>query len=262
MRLRILAWALCGTVILFGTAVGAEQWGDLKGRFVYDGEPPERKPLKITADLEFCGNKNLLEQHLVVHPSNKGVANVIVWLFLGRADKPPAVHDSYAETAKAEVVLDSVDCQFEPHVVLLRTTQTLILRNSDPIGDSAKIDVLLNPPINITLPVRSEVRHRFTAEERLPARVSCGIHPWESGWLLVRELPYMAVSDENGQFKIANLPVGKWTFQFWHEQAGYVNQVTMDGKATSWARGRAEIEIRAGQNDLGDLLMAPGLFTQ
>lgn len=262
MRVSIMAQALCGTIVLWGTVIGAEQWGDLRGRFVYDGKPPVRKPLTITADVEFCGKKNLLEEHLIVHPESRGIANVVIWLFQGRGDKPPAIHESYAKMAKAEVVLDTVDCRFEPHVCLLRTTQTLLLRNSDPIGDNAKIDTLFNPPINITLPGRSEVRHRFTAEERLPARVSCGIHPWESGWLLIRELPYMAVSDENGEFKIANLPTGEWSFQFWHEQAGYLTEVTVDGQPTNWGRGRATIGIPVGENNLGDLLLSPRLFAQ
>ncbi len=262
MRNTMLAHVLCGMIVLWATVAEAQPWGDLKGRFVYDGEPPTRKPLIVTADVEFCGAKELLEEHLIVHPDNQGVANVVVWIFLGRGDTPPTIHESYAETAKAEIVLDTVHCRFEPHVSLLRTTQTLILRNSDPIGDNIKIDTLFNPPINITLPSRSEVQHRFTAEERLPARVSCGIHPWESGWLLIKELPYMAVSDENGEFKIENLPAGEWTFQFWHEQAGYLNEVTVDGQVTSWGRGRATFDVPSGEKNLGDLLLSPRLFAE
>ena len=260
MSRQLVAGILCGLAALQATFAGAAEWGDLKGRFVYDGQPPERKPLTITADLEFCGSKNLLDEHLVVHPTNKGVANVIVWLQLGRQDAAPTIHDSYAATAKAEVDLDASDCRFEPHVCLLRTTQTLVLHNRNPIGDSVKIDTLFNPPINIMLPIKSVVRHRFTTEERMPARVSCSVHPWESGWLLVKELPYMAVSQENGEFQISNLPTGKWTFQFWHEQAGYISEVRLGGQATNWLRGRVEIDIPSSGKDLGEIVLAPRLF--
>lgn len=262
MRVRIVAKVLCGLLVWGATFVEAAEWGDLQGRFVYDGTPPERKPLTITADVEFCGKKNLVEEHLVVHPTNKGVANVIVWLYLGRRDPTPKIHDSYTATARAEIDLDASDCRFEPHVCLLRTSQTLVMHNRNPIGDSVKIDTLVNPPINIMLPIESEVRHQFTVEERLPARVSCSVHPWESGWLMVKDLPYMAVSDKNGEFKIANLPAGKSTFQFWHEQAGYLDEVTIGGKATNWLRGRVEIEIPPRGNDLGDLVLAPSLFAK
>jgi len=234
--------------------------GNLKGRFVYDGQPPERKPLTITADKEFCGKKNILEENLVVNRANKGVANVIVCLYLGRGDAPPTVHDSYAATEKADVHLDADGCRFNPHVCLLRTSQTLVLRNLNPIGDSAKIDTLSNSPINIMLPIKSEVRQKYTAEERLPARVSCSVHPWESGWLVVKSHPYVAVSNEDGHFAIQDLPPGKWTFQFWHEQSGYLTEVKFQGKSTAWKRGRVELEIKRGENDLGELLLAPAMF--
>lgn len=234
--------------------------GDLKGRFVYDGNPPVRKPVVITADQAFCGKQNILEENLVVNPANRGVANVIVWLYLARGDAPPAIHSSYAETEKAEVHMDCHGCRFDPHARVLRITQTLLIRNLNPIGDSAKIDTLSNPPINIVIPIEGQWRQSYASAERMPARVSCSLHPWESGWLLVKEHPYMAVSNADGSFAIKNLPAGKWTFQFWHEQSGYLTEVKFQGKPTAWKRGRVEFEIKPGENDLGDVLLAPDLF--
>lgn len=234
--------------------------GDLKGRFVYDGTPPARKPVVITADKEFCGKQNILEENLVVDPTNRGVANVIVWLYLASGDPRPAIHNSYAETDKADVHMDCHGCRFEPHAQVLRTTQTLLTRNLNPIGDSVKIDTLSNPPINIVIPIGGQWRQAYASSERLPARVSCSLHPWESGWLLVKDHPYMAVSNADGSFAIKNVPPGKWTFQFWHEQSGYVTEVKVQGKAAAWKRGRAEFEIKPGANDLGDVLLAPDLF--
>jgi hypothetical protein len=233
---------------------------DLKGRFVYDGAPPPRKPAVITADREFCGKQNILEENLVVNPANRGLANVIVWLHLARGESLPPIHRSYAETEKAEVHLDCDGCRFQPHVCLLRTTQTLLIRNLNPIGDSAKIDTLSNPPINILVPMKGQWRQSYPNAERLPARVSCSLHPWESGWFLVNEHPYMAVSNADGNFALKALPSGKWVFQFWHEQAGYLTELKSQGKSTAWKRGRVELEIKPGENDLGDLLLAPERF--
>ncbi|HPM81801.1 MAG TPA: twin-arginine translocation signal domain-containing protein [Candidatus Anammoximicrobium sp.] len=245
---------------LLMTAGASFDGGDLKGRFVYDGTPPTRKPVVITADKDFCCKQNILEENLVVDPASRGVANVIVWLYLTRDDAQPAIHSSYAETEKADVPMDCSGCRFEPHAQVLRTTQTLLIRNLNPIGDSAKIDTLSNPPINIVIPIKGQWRQSYTSAERMPARVSCSLHPWESGWLLVKEHPYMAVSKVDGSFAIKNLPPGKWTFQFWHEQSGYLTEVKFQGKATVWKRGRAEFDIKPGENDLGELVLAPGLF--
>jgi hypothetical protein len=248
------------TVSLAAHSNQAGEWGDLKGRFVYDGEPPVRKPIQITADEQYCGRHNLLEEQLVVNRGNNGAANIIVWLLLRRGQPIPPVHESYAKVETAEVKLDSTKCRIDPHVRLLRTTQTLLMRNTDPIGDGLKIDTFSNPAINVLLAPGGELRHQFPAPERLPARVSCPVHPWESGWLLVKEHPYMAASDEDGGFEIKSLPAGKWTFQFWHEKSGYVSEVKLHGKPVTWPRGRLEIEIEPGGNNLGEVKLPPTLF--
>lgn len=239
---------------------GAFEGGDLKGRFVYDGVPPARKPVEITADREFCGKQNILKENLVVNPVNRGIANVVVWLYQASREAPPPVHPSYRATEKAEVHLDCRGCRFDPHVCVLRTTQTLLIRNLNPIGDSAKIDTLSNPPINILVPVDGRWRQTYSRPERLPAPVSCSLHPWESAWLLVVEHPYVAASDADGNFVIKSLPVGRRLFQFWHEQPGYLTEVKHRGSATTWRRGRVEMLIKPGENDLGELRLAPPLF--
>jgi hypothetical protein len=136
------------------------------------------------------------------------------------------------------------------------------MANSDDIGHNCKIDTLVNPPINYTLPAKGKLEHRFLLAERLPVRVSCSIHPWMSAWLLIRDNPYMAVSDDNGKLVIRNLPVGTWSIQFWHEKAGYVSEVAQDGKKTEWKRGRLEIEIKPGANDLGSVTLAQTVFAE
>ena len=55
------------------------EWGDLVGRFVYDGKPPERKKLKVDKDLECCGKFDIRDESLMVGPDG-GLANVYVYL--------------------------------------------------------------------------------------------------------------------------------------------------------------------------------------
>ncbi len=256
--LRLVIFVVCCLVV--ASLAEAEDWGNLKARFVYGGDPPARKPIKITTDKDYCGKCELYEEQLVVDKASRGVANVVAWLYLSRNDPQPRIHESYAESATHEVLLDSTKCRVDPHVSLFRTSQKLLLRNTDPIGDGLKIDPFKNTPINILLPPDGEKRCVLTVAERLPIRVSCPVHPWESGWLLVQEHPYMAVSDKEGRLEILNLPCGRWTIQFWHELAGYVSEVKVAGKMTSWKRGRVEITIAPGSNDLGEVEMDPAVF--
>lgn len=244
-----------------GTAAG-QQYGDLTATFVYGGNEFVAGSLQVTSDKEFCGKFPMLDESLTVNPENQGIANVFAWLFLARTDKAPEPHSSYAETAGSEIHLDNNQCRFDPHAVVLRTTQTLVIGNSDEVGHNCKIDTFANPPINYTIPAGGKFEHQLKVAERLPARVSCSIHPWMSGWLLVKDNPYMAVSDKDGKLVIKNLPVGKWTFQFWQEKAGYIDDVSIDGQTAKWERGRLEVEIKPGTNDLGKVTLAPAVFAE
>lgn len=260
-RLAFVLFAALWTSLFAGWAQ-AQSWGDLSATFVYDGEIPKETPLKITTDVEFCSKFHVIDEALVVNAENRGIPNVFAYLYLGRTDEAPKPHPAYSQTAAAKVILDNNCCRFDPHALVLRTSQTLLMANSDDIGHNCKIDTLVNPPINYTLPAKGKLEHRFLLAERLPVRVSCSIHPWMSAWLLIRDNPYMAISDDNGKLVIRNLPVGTWSIQFWHEKAGYVSEVAQDGKKTEWKRGRLEIEIKPGANDLGSVTLAQTVFAE
>ncbi len=237
----------------------AQGWGSLKGRFVYDGKAPVPKPLQITKDSEVCGKHKLVDESLVVG-ADGGLKNVVVYIYTGPGDQAPKVHPDLAKAAEEPVVFDNIHCRFEPRVALVQTGQTLTLANSDPVAHNTKVDAF-NQPINPLLPPNAKLAQKFTAAERLPARASCSIHPWMTGWIVVKEHPYMAVTDEKGEFEIKNIPAGTWTFQFWHETAGYLDKVTLNNKAVTWKRGRVDLDVKdKAALNLGDVKIAPAAF--
>lgn len=236
-------------------------WGHLRGKFVFDGSQPTPAPVQITKDGEYCGDFGLVDERLVVNDQNQGLANVVVYLYLKRGAPAPTVHESYAASATSQIELDNKGCRFEPHVTLLRTTQTLHVINSDKVGHNTKIDTTDNAGANLTVPSGGSFDQQFTSSERRPAPVSCSIHPWMQGWLVVQDSPYAAVSNQDGEFEIANLPSGNWTFQVWHELGGNIDRVNVDGKAASWSRGRVEVAINPDQTtDLGEVKISADRF--
>jgi len=247
-------------VCLVRTSVQAAEWGDLKATFVFDGDAPEAAPLKVTSDVEFCSKHKPVDESLVINAENKGIANVITYMYLSRSSAKPPIHSSYEETANAKVKLDNNKCRFDPHVAVLRTTQTLVIGNSDEVGHNCKVDAITNGAINYTIPAGGSMDYEFKLAERLPSKVSCSIHPWMSGWLLIKDNPYMGVSDKDGKLVIKNIPVGTWTFQFWQEKSGYVSELKQNGESKEWRRGRVDITIKPGENDLGEIKLAPPLF--
>ncbi len=257
--LRPIALVL-GLVFACLSSSAWSQWGDLTGRFVYDGDPPEAKPVVISQDAHACANHGLKEEFLAVHPENRGLANVVVSIYVPRGSDSPTHHPDYAQSATAEVRLDNEHCRFEPHVQLLRTSQTLVLGNQDQVTHNTKIDTISNPQVNPVIPAGGEFRHQFSKPERYPAPVSCSIHPWMNARLVIRDSPYMAVTDRDGKFTIKNLPEGEWTFQVWHETCGNLSAVSLNGEPTEWRRGRFPFLVQAGVNDLGEIRVNPSVL--
>ena len=45
----------------------------------------------------------------------------------------------------------------------------------------------------------------------------CDAHAWMSGWLIITEHPYYAISDGQGKFLLEGIPPGEFTLKVWHE---------------------------------------------
>ena len=226
----------------------AASWGDLTGKLVLDGAAPARVKLSITKDQEVCGKMDLFDEGLEVGDGG-GIANIAIYVITKEVD----VHPDYAATAEAEVVLDNKGCRFEPHLLGIRLSQKLKLTNSDPIGHNVNLQPLGDVAINPLIPGGGDSGYQFKRAQTRPVPVSCNIHPWMKGYVLPRDNPYFAVTAADGTFTIKNLPAGKIEFQVWHELPGYVDTAT-------WKKGKFEMEIKPGANDLGTVKLAAKLF--
>jgi len=253
MSRTLLTLPLLATWLI--SPASGQEWGDLKLKFVYDGTAPAAAPLNITKDPEFCGKFGLTDETLVVNKEDGGVANVVAYLYVGTGAKPK-FHPDFENTAADKVVLDNLHCRFEPRITVLRTTQTLVIKNSDTVGHNTNYSTFSNPPQNVLIPTGGQTEQKLTQAERIPAQVACNIHPWMRGYLVVQDTPYAAVSDKNGDLVLKNLPAGKLTLQLWHE-TGYVVNAKLNDKPVEWRRGRAEFTIKPGMNDLGVVKFKP-----
>ena len=257
-----LAWFLVlGLVFAISTVssvASAAGWGTVKGKFVYQGAPPKPQKIVPQQDAQFCGPKNNVVEELVVG-ENGELANVLVYIRVPRG-KQLAVHADYEANAGAKIPLDNQDCRFAGHITLLRVGQTLVVGNPDPIPHNTNIDLL---GFNQILPAGGKLElgpDKISKAFRLPSQISCNIHPWMKAWLMVREDPYMAVSNEKGEFEIKNIPAGEHEFQLWQEKSGYVGNV--EGKGAKFnKRGRADIQVEdGGVVDLGEIQVPAALF--
>ena len=243
---------------LVATHVNATEWGSIKGKFVYDGTVPTPKKLTLTMNAEVCKQHHPVDETLLVDASG-GLANVIVFIRVKRGVKLE-VHPNYEATANDKIELDNKFCRFAPHVEMIRTSQTLVLKNSDPVSHNAKMDFFANPKYNLMIPSENSREIKLGEAEQRPASVGCSVHPWMSGYLIVRDDPYAAVSAADGTFEIKDIPAGEHEFVFWQEKAGNLRNLSFEGGTTS-RRGRVKLTIPAGgELDLGDIKVSEKLF--
>ena len=129
-----------------GVVLGEDgSWGDLRGRFVYDGEPPREEAIIIERDADGLGD-SIPDESLVVNARDRGLANVFVYLLPEKGVELP-VHASYAESADDKVELLMEEGRFKPHALLLRTTQTMVNVNGDSIAYSPRMSRLTYEPM-------------------------------------------------------------------------------------------------------------------
>jgi plastocyanin len=248
---------LFAAVVCFSPAASAvaDEWGTLKGRFVYGGDAAAPSALTIDKDVEVCGKHKLVAEELVVG-EDKGVANVVVFV----RDKKVKVKPELEAAAKqVKPVLDNQNCRFEPHVLFVQVGQEFVIKNSDTAGHNSNIGSIKSPS-NDLIPAGGQVTKKFAADEAVPAQVTCNIHPWMKGWIVIRDNPYAAVSKADGSFEIADLPAEEVELQFWHEKAGYIGEMTINNKKEEVKKGRMKKAIKAGDNDLGEIILDAGLF--
>lgn len=232
----LLALPFC----LLASEVSAQagKWATLKGQFVYGDDKtkvPAMAKIAPSKDVEFCGKNQLFDEQLVINKENRGIANILVWAYKYKGP----VHADYKKTDKAIVQMDNISCRFEPHVLTARTGQTLRIGNPDEVAHNSKIDFIKNSGVNPLVPPTGKVDLQLKKAEIVPVTISCSIHPWMQGKLLVQDHPYMAVSDKDGKFEIKHLPAGKkLTLRIWQEKTGWIEDVKIDGKKASWKKGK------------------------
>ena len=246
--------------LLHANVVHAGDWGDLTGRVIFNGPAPVRLALELNKDTEFCGRSKPLDESLIVDPETRGLANVVVMLDAKRGSDLPGIHPDYERTANTAVRVTNRGCRFEPRISIMRLGQKLLLENDDAIAHNTLANLTYNQPFNEAVARGQTIEKLFTRAETKPAEITCPIHAWMKGYIIIKDHPYVAVTDSKGRFTISNLPPGEWKFQFWHESSKFMSRVELGGQKFDDRKGLYSVVVRAGKNELGDVLVEPELF--
>lgn len=216
-------WLLVPILLMSCAASSADDWGSIRGQIVVEGEIPERLLLiakgSNVKDKAVCAAEDHYAEDLIIDKESRGLANVFVYL----VKKPKSIHPDLIGVSDKPVSFEMVGCQFEPHALICRVGGQIEIKSADPIAHNAHLYPLKNQSPSTLVPPRGGMDfYRPHMAEALPCAVRCDFHPWMSGYWLIVDHPYAALTDKDGRFTIDNLPVGEHQFKIWHETAGYI----------------------------------------
>ena len=190
--------------------VSVQDGGTIRGTVKWQGAVPHLIASEINKDPEVCdplGQKHRDLERLLVAPSG-GVANTVVFLrniSRGKEMDLPVARRS----------LNQKSCRYEPHILLVPVQATLTVKSSDPLLHT----VHMSGSADYNLPFTAkgqEITRPMTREGIVSLRCNAG-HVWMNGEMIVAKNPYYAVTDEDGNFELTQVPPGQYEIVAWHE---------------------------------------------
>jgi len=121
------------------------------------------------------------------------------------------------EPPKEKAVMDQKNTVFVPHVLVVVKGTTVSFPNSDSVRHNVFSSKGSSVPFNLGTydpGATKDVVFDKPGENSL----LCNVHSEMSAFVIVSETPYFAVTENKGQFKIENVPPGKYKLTAWHEK--------------------------------------------
>lgn len=207
-------------------AISVTSAGTITGTVEFDGAFPADTVIQLSPDQAGCGRS--VVDHRVESSGNR-VSGVAVWL--------TDIHEGKPLPIERRFELTNDDCVMVPRVQEVALGGTLnmvsadVAMHNDRIIDVATGELLAMAPFNDNGQVIP-----FDKLLTRPAEleVTCELHPWERGYVLVLDHPYFAMTGKTGEFTIEGVPAGTFHLRAWHPVLGLVDQtVTVSGGSTA-----------------------------
>lgn len=259
MKVSIQVSAL--VFVLLAGSVFAEhgEWATVRLKVVYDGPAPVVKPAMRRA---LCAGLPIPDERMLVGKDGE-LANLALVMDMKKSEATE-IHPSLKKPSEKPLEIIAKNCRFVPRVAFVQAGQSVIVRNADACGHNFKLDPFSNRSFNMLIPIDGKSDFAFENGERSNfTEFTCTIHPWMRGQLVIRDHPYVAISDTKGLLEIKDLPTGKVTFKFAHENMKKsIDAGTLDGEKAQWPRGYITLDLKPGLNDIGVVKLSPALFEE
>ena len=122
-------------------------------------------------------------------------------------------------TPTKDPLIDQKGLKFNPTVLVVQQGTTVDFQNDDTVQHNVfwpSISGNKKEGHNLgTWPKGEKRSFKFDQPGVVP--LLCNVHPEMAGYIIVSPTPYFAETDAGGNFKIENVPDGKYNLVAWHE---------------------------------------------
>lgn len=207
---------MLGTVLAMPLSAGT-----VVGTVKFTGTIPPTETIAVAQDTSVCGTEQTSPELVV--DSNQGLQWAVVQVSSARG----------ATESPEQPKLNQKGCEFQPRVLVVRPGEEMAVLNSDGILHNVHTHSEENAPMNMAQPGFVQILP-LTFDKSEVIKVKCDVHGWMTGWILVTDSRYTAVSDEAGSFSLADVPAGTHKLSIWHEKLGeQTREITVqDGQGT------------------------------
>jgi plastocyanin len=206
----ILSLILLTKPVASSAAASPAEGSSVSGVVKFEGTAAPPKRINMAQD-PLCGSAPTTTEDVVT--DGKGdLENVVVYVSDGLTGTTFPMPTEPA-------VMEQKGCQYRPHVLAMRAGQTLKVVNADQTTHNIHPMPNNNREWNVSQPKGVDIERTFAREE-ISIPVKCNIHSWMHSYIAVINNPYFAVTGEDGNFVIKDLPPGTYTLEAWHEKLG------------------------------------------
>ena len=192
--------------------------GSVVGTASFVGPAPNPRVFHLvhSPNIEFCARISDGKGHRIVYDfqvgKNGGLKDTIISIQGIQKGKP----------FRENMQTFNIDrCHSDKYVIGINNGEEILIENTDPIVHEIATYEIRGPHIqqksNVqVLPKTSQVRSAFIDYRAKEFTIKCNLHPFLQTRGYMVNNPYYAITDQNGNFNIPDIPPGTYEVKAWH----------------------------------------------
>ena len=222
VRIAIAVLIINPAAVLAYQEIEVKDGGTISGRVTFDGTVPEIPSIRVVKNPDFCG-REVHDPVLMVNPANKGLKNTIVYLEDIKQGKP----------LPNGTAIDAFACLFVPYATVVFKGKPVLFHNNDVVFHNVHaFNARGATAFNIALPNMGQVVKKVVEADGL-IPIQCDSHVHMNGWAMALDHPYFSVTDDQGRFRIRDVPPGKYKLIAWHPGYNMTNRAAYEASLGS-----------------------------